>query len=202
MMQWRQKKLVPRHQSSTNYSSFHFPTDQSFSTLPPINLHCPASSVSSLYLIANWLQVGAITYNKEERRFPSIYHWVNRRISIISSPTMRKYTSPITLLMLVVIVALLQTTSVLGFSSPASSLQSKHIICPSSPSSSFHTQQQQCIKKKMNNSRLYMSDGVGESAAAVPEKKGILQKVRHTSIYLSYFFVLNCEYSLWYIISL
>ena len=103
---------------------------------------------------------------------------------------MRKYTSPITLLLFAVIVALLQTTAVFSFSSPASvSLQSKHIICPSS--SSFHTQQQQCINININkrtnssSSRLYMSDGVGESAAAaVSEKKGILQKVRHTSIEL------------------
>ena len=116
---------------------------------------------------------------------------------------MRKYTSPITLLLFVVIAALLQTTAVLSFSSPASiSLQSKHIICPSSSSTSFHAQHQQCINihnnsKKKNSSRLYMSDVSGEAAAAVPEKKGILQKVCHTYISNSYFLFL-LQYSLSY----
>ena len=110
---------------------------------------------------------------------------------------MRKYTSPITLLLFVVIVALLQTSTVLSFSSPASiSLQSKHIICPSSSSTSFHAQQQQCISININkrtnssSSRLYMSDVSGEAAAAVPEKKGILQKVCHTYISNCYFLFL------------
>ena len=109
---------------------------------------------------------------------------------------MRKYTSPITLLLFVVIAALLQTTAVLSFSSPASiSLQSKHIICPSSSSTSFHAQHQQCINihnnsKRKNSSRLYMSDVSGEAAAAVPEKKGILQKVCHTYISNCYFLFL------------
>ena len=117
---------------------------------------------------------------------------------------MRKYTSPITLLLFVVIVALLQTTAVLSFSSPASiSLQSKHIICPSSSSTSFHAQQQQCINihnnsKKKSSSRLYMSDVSGEAAAAVPEKKGILQKVCHTYISNCYFLFLLHYFSMIY----
>jgi len=63
-------------------------------------------------------------------------------------------------------------------------LQSKHIICPSSVSSAFSSTSSvsQCSSNSIiddiskSTSRLYMSDG--EAAAALPEKKGFLDKLK------------------------
>ena len=113
-----------------------------------------------------------------------------------------KNSGPITSCLLLSI-ALLQTVS--GFS--PTGLQSKHIICPSSSAFSTSSASPQCtidtniFSKKSSSfnsnssSRLYMSD------AAIPEKKGFVEKVssfaKYPNIlsYVSYRQYLNTQYS-------